>query len=84
MLFILELRSNFGGWILFILCTTQYFRGVDTIYTRTTQYFRGSILKGTGAYKVKIGPWPKKGTPQWFRGKKGHTGNDILVREKSS
>ena len=30
------LRGIFGGWILFILCTTQYFRGV--------------ILKGIGAY----------------------------------
>ena len=27
------LRSIFGGWILFMLCTTQYFRGMDTIYT---------------------------------------------------
>ena len=28
------------------------------------------------------GPWPKKGTPLRFRAKKGHTGNEILVREK--
>ena len=27
-------------------------------------------------------PWPKKGTPLWFRAKKGHTGNEILGREK--
>ena len=27
------LHSIFGGWILFILCTTEYFRGLDTIYT---------------------------------------------------
>ena len=27
------LRSIFGEGILFILCTTQYFRGVDTIHT---------------------------------------------------
>ena len=26
------LRSIFWGWTLFILCTTYYFRGVDTIY----------------------------------------------------
>ena len=30
------------------------------------------------------GPWPKKGTPLWFRAKKGHTGNEILGREKNS
>jgi len=35
------LCSIFGEWILFILCTTQYFRGVHRIYTIPTQYFRG-------------------------------------------
>ena len=35
------LRSIFGGWILFILCTTQYFRGVNTIYTMHYAVFSG-------------------------------------------
>ena len=36
-----EQRSIFGRWTLFILCTTQYFLGVDTIYTMTYAVFSG-------------------------------------------
>ena len=35
------LRSIFGGWILSILCATQCFRGVDTIYTIHYVVFSG-------------------------------------------
>ena len=33
------LRSIFVGWILFTLCTTQYFQRVDTIYTMNYAIF---------------------------------------------
>ena len=35
------LRSIFGGRILFILCITQYFREVDTIFTMQYAVFSG-------------------------------------------
>ena len=35
------LRTDFGEWMLFILCITQYVRGVDTIYTMHYAVFSG-------------------------------------------
>ena len=47
------LCSTFGGCILFILGTTQYFRGLDIVYTMHYAVFSVSILNATGAYEVK-------------------------------
>ena len=47
------LRSNFSGLILFILCTTQYIRGMmNTILLCTAQYFRGVDTIYTMPYAV--------------------------------
>ena len=40
------LRGIFGGRILIILCTTKYFRGVDTLYTMHYVIFSGVDTKG--------------------------------------
>jgi len=35
------LRSIFGGWIIFVQCTTQYFRRANTIYITHYVVFSG-------------------------------------------
>ena len=49
------LDSIFGGWILFILCSTQYIRVVDTIYTMHHAVFSGGDTIYTMYYAIFSG-----------------------------
>ena len=49
------LRSIFGGWILFILCNTQYSRWSIFDILRTAQYFRRVDIIYTTHYTVFSG-----------------------------
>jgi len=50
-----HLRRIFEEWILFILCTTQDFLSVDTIYNMHYEFFSGDGYNYTMHYAVYLG-----------------------------